>query len=95
MVETEKTTRVERETFILGKLSDEVFKIQQQMGNQRDERNLKIKELQDHVNHELQSQTKYNEGNSLPYCRIPRQELQGVQHEAGIARARNERALFE
>jgi hypothetical protein len=59
-VETEKNTRVEREVVILGKLSEEIFKVQQLLKSEKDERNLKLKDMKDHVNHEITSQTKYN-----------------------------------
>lgn len=36
MVETEKTTRVEREAVILGKLGEEVFKMQEGMKAEKD-----------------------------------------------------------
>ena len=44
----------------MGKINESLFLIKEQLKQERDERNLKIKELQNHTDYELNSQRKFN-----------------------------------
>lgn len=42
-------------------MNESLFLLKEQLKDERDERNLKIKELEKNTNHELSSQRKFNE----------------------------------
>ena len=44
----------------MGKINESLFLIKEQLKEERDERNLKLKELQKHTDYELASQRKFN-----------------------------------
>jgi hypothetical protein len=48
----------------MGKLNESLFLLKEQLKQEKDDRNLKIKELENNTNHELASQRKYNECSS-------------------------------
>ena len=70
-IEKEKQARIQSEKENMGKLNESLFLLKEQLKQERDDRNQKIKELENNTNHELASQRKYNEGNSLIHFRIP------------------------
>ena len=57
-METEKNTRVEREKEILQKISDEAYKISEELEKEKTERVLRVKELSDDTKYELKQQEK-------------------------------------
>lgn len=67
----------------MGKINESLFLIKEQLKEERDERNLKIKELQKHTDYELESQRKFNEGTFCLMFRISQQDLQRVQGQSG------------
>jgi len=53
-----------------------LFLLKEQLKQEKDDRNMKIKELENNTNHELASQRKFNEGIPLLKHRVPQQDLQ-------------------
>lgn len=49
----------------MGKLNESLFLLKEHLKEEKDERNQKIKELENTTKHELSSQRKFNEGFSL------------------------------
>lgn len=45
----------------MGKMNESLFLLKEQLKDERDERNMKIKELEKNTNNELSSQRKFNE----------------------------------
>jgi len=60
----------------MGKLNESLFLLKEQLKQEKDDRNMKIKELENNTNHELASQRKFNEGIPLLKHRVPQQDLQ-------------------
>jgi hypothetical protein len=60
----------------MGKLNESLFLLKEQLKQEKDDRNLKIKELETNTNHELASQRKFNEGTESIYHRVSQQNIQ-------------------
>ena len=55
----------------MGKLNESLFLLKEQLKQEKDDRNMKIKELETNTNHELASQRKFNEGTYNSKNRVP------------------------
>lgn len=61
-LDKEKEARIKSEKENMGKINESLFVLKEQLKEEKDERNLKIKELQKYTDSELSSQRKFNEG---------------------------------
>jgi hypothetical protein len=73
----------------MSKINDLLFMLEEQLKKEKNERNLRVKELRDVTQYELESQKMHNSGTRILKSRVRQEYVQFLQGEFGRVAAVN------